>query len=94
MKAIGFPPGRILGSILAESILIALAGWGLSCALGLLLFNLLGLKPPMLWTPLALTPWSASLSASIALLIGLVSGFIPGVIAARLRVVDGLRKVA
>ena len=94
MKAIGFPPGRILGSILAESILIALAGWGLSCVLSLLLFNLTGFKLPMLWTPMALTPWSASVSAAIAVLIGLVSGLIPGTIASRTSVVDGLRKVA
>lgn len=94
LKAIGFPPGRILGIIVFESLLIAMAAGLLACLLSFLLFNLTGFKLPMLWTPMNLTLTSAGIALGIAFTIGLISGLLPGFLAARLSVVDGLRKVA
>jgi len=94
MKAIGFQPGRILAVVVSESVLIAIAAWGLGCLMSFVLFNLTGARLPGLWTPMALTIPAAGLAAVIAVVIGLVSGIIPGVLAARLNVVEGLRKVA
>lgn len=94
LKALGFTPRLILGTILGESITIAILAWGVACVLNILMFNMTGSKLPGLWTPMALTVNTAAIGAGIALIIGLVSGAIPGVVAARLPVVDGLRKVA
>ena len=69
----------------------------LACAMGCLLsftlFNLLGFRVPGLWTPINLTLPTAAIAAAIALVVSLISGLIPGVIAARMNVVEGLRKV-
>ncbi len=94
LKALGFTPGLILGAILAESVLIALVACALGCLLSVLLFNMTGFRLPMIWWPMSLTGGTALIAVGTAVAIGLVSGLIPGISAARLRVVDGLRKVA
>src|SRR5262245_24859295 len=94
MKAIGFSPGKILGAIVGESLTIGLASLVLACAMGYVLYNLMGFRLPGLWTPMALTPVTVLIAAVIAIVISLVSGLIPGFSAARLGVVEGLRKVA
>ena len=94
MKAIGFQPSRILAAILVESALIALCACALGCLFSYTLFNLLGFRIPGLWTPMYLTLPTAAIAAGIALVVSLISGLIPGVVAARMNVVEGLRKVA
>jgi putative ABC transport system permease protein len=96
MKAIGFPPASILAMILAESALVGLAAGIVGCTGGYLL-----LTNPKLTA--ALGPWGALLQNAgpaaarwtwIAPLTGMAAGFVPAFLAARLKVVDALRKVA
>jgi putative ABC transport system permease protein len=96
MKAIGFSPGTILALILAESAILGTAAGVLGCWGGYAVFtnptclSILShyagffthpLPAAMRWT------WMAPLT-------GIAAGLVPAALAARLRVVDALRKVA
>jgi putative ABC transport system permease protein len=96
MKALGFRPAMILTLMLSEAVLIALAGGVLAVIAAKVIFQFVGLGDV-----LALFLQNFKIGAStiaIALgasaLIGLVSGGIPAWNAARIRIVDGLRRVA
>ena len=96
MKALGFRPAMILTLMLSEAVLIALAGGVLAVIAAKVIFQFVGLGDV-----LALFLQNFKIGAStiaIALggsaLIGLVSGGIPAWNAARISIVDGLRRVA
>lgn len=95
LKAIGFPRGRVLRMILGESCLIALLGGVLGTAIGLGLLQSLHAINAQFF-PLNVSDfigtWLLWLLV-IAAFIGISSGIIPAVVAARLRVIDGLRRV-
>jgi putative ABC transport system permease protein len=96
MKAIGFNPGLVLALILAESVLVAFIGGALgtfgakfgTTALSSALADMIFLQN------LSVTPAVISMSLGASVLIGLVSGGIPAWNAARVRIIDGLRRVA
>lgn len=96
MKALGFAPRTILGLVLSESAMIGLAAGVLGCTAGYYLFS----HPRM---AALLGPWGALLQNAgpaamrwiwIAPLVGMAAGFVPAFLAARLKVVDALRRVA
>jgi putative ABC transport system permease protein len=94
MKTLGFTDGLILFLVMAEAALISLLGGILGCGgawviFGATNFNAGGMVPNFLVKPSTL-----ALGLGISLLLGLLSGVIPAVQAARLSVVDALRKVA
>jgi len=91
LKTLGFTSNTILGMILGEALLIALAGgllgtllaWGLTkFASGTMSVFLVGLEMPL---------WAIPFNLGVALLIGLLSSLLPAVIAARTRVTEALR---
>ena len=94
MKAIGFSSGRILGAIVAESLAIGLTACALACAMGYFLYNVMDFRLPGLWTPMDVTQGTVAIAVTVAVAISLISGLIPGISAARMGVVEGLRKVA
>jgi putative ABC transport system permease protein len=93
MKTLGFGDGTLFALVLAEAALLTLLG-GVSGALLAKFaiegsdFNAFGFLPPMeiRWSTIAL-------GISLALAMGMVSGLVPAVQAARLRIVDALRRV-
>jgi len=96
MKALGFRPMMILILMLSEAVLIALFGGVLAAVAAKVIYQFVGLG-----NFLAIFLQNFKISAStiaIALgasaLIGLVSGGIPAWNAARISIVDGLRRVA
>lgn len=95
-KAMGFQSRRVMGIIVAESVLLALIG----SLLGILpMSGVLYLLPKRNWGfgpigTLGVSPMAMGLSLVIALAVGLVAGLWPGFQAMRLRTVDALRKVA
>lgn len=95
LKAIGFTNGKILGMVLTESIIVGLMG-GVVGALGSkLLFDLFDVSPYTAGAlPFFFVPWpTALLGMGASLLIGVISGIFPATAAARLGVIQGLRKV-
>jgi putative ABC transport system permease protein len=93
-KAIGFSRNTVLGVVLSEAIAIGALGGVAGCLGAKLLFgtvNMSQLMPGLGWL---YVPWSTALAGvALAAGIGMVSGAIPAWRAARLNVVDGLRKI-
>ncbi len=95
LKAIGFPRGHVLRMILGEACLIALFGGLLGIGLGCAFLEALHSVNTQIF-PFGLAdlagPWLLVMLGAAAG-IGLVSGIVPGIRAAQLSVVDGLRRV-
>jgi putative ABC transport system permease protein len=95
LKAIGFPRARVLRMILGEACLIAMMGGLLGVTMGCgLLEGLHALNPQFF--PFRLSEFAGlwlGWLAVIAAFVGLASGIVPSVIAARISVIDGLRRV-
>ena len=91
LKTLGFSDAKVLGLVLAESLLIALAG-GLP---GLLLSRLLvtGLDLGLTFVPdLYVRPEALAVGAALVVALGLVTGALPAWQAMRLSIVDALRR--
>jgi putative ABC transport system permease protein len=95
LKAIGFTRPLIVGLILAESVLIAGLGGLVGAIGGKLFFDSFDLaKYSAGFLPFFYVPWSTALGGlTVALAVGVFSGLLPASSAARLSVVNGLRKV-
>lgn len=95
LKAIGFPRLRVLRMVLGEACLIAIFGGLVGLVLGCLLLEGLHLMNTQ-WFPFTLSDFAGAWLfwlLAIAAFIGFVSGIVPAVLAARLSVIDGLRRV-
>ncbi|HEX2687773.1 MAG TPA: ABC transporter permease [Kofleriaceae bacterium] len=98
LRAIGFPPGHILGFILGESLLIALVGGVIGVGLVALVINH-ALGPAMeanmsgvfqhFFTP----GWVLVVALGAAAVLGLVAGAVPAILASRLKITDALRRL-
>jgi putative ABC transport system permease protein len=93
MKTLGFADGTIFNIVLAEAAVITLGGGIVGALLAKWLiehykFNAGGMLPPMT------VSWATVITGvGIAVLMGATSGIIPAWQAARLRIVDALRRV-
>jgi len=96
MKALGFRPGVILSLLLSESVLIALIGGALAAVAAKVVFQFVGLGDvlALFLQNFKITTGTIAIALGASALIGLVSGGIPAWNAARIRIVDGLRRVA
>jgi len=93
LKAIGFPNHTVLGIMLGESILIAGIGGLLGVAAGRGIYALAHQIAPLV-IQISNMPWEVmAWGMLVAGGIGFVSGIIPAVLAARLSVIDGLRRI-
>ena len=95
LKAIGFARGQVLRMILSEACIICLIGGVFGIGLGaLFLEGLYQIGIPMF--PFGIReyagPWMALLLL-LAVAIGFASGLVPSIRAARLSVIDGLRRI-
>ncbi len=93
LRAIGFGPGPIVVSILAESILWALPGALLGCALSWVFFNGLSASPFGYSFQLAVTSSLAVIGVLWASGMGLLGGLLPALRAARVPVTTALRAI-
>ncbi|MFY9571381.1 MAG: FtsX-like permease family protein, partial [Blastocatellia bacterium] len=96
MKALGFKPALILTLMLSESVLIALLGGVLAAVGAKVIYQFVGLGDTMalFLQNFKIDTGTIVLALGTSALIGLVSGGIPAWNAARVRIVDGLRRVA
>lgn len=95
LKAIGFQRGTVLGMVLGEAVFIAMIGGLVGAVGGKLLFDFT--DPGISGLPglsRFYVPWnSALLGVGLSGAVGLASGILPAWRAARMSVVDGLRRV-
>jgi len=96
MKALGFRPAMILTLMLSEAVLIALAGGVLAVIAAKVIFQFVGLGDVLALFLQNFKIGAGTIAIALAgsALIGLVSGGIPAWNAARISIVDGLRRVA
>jgi putative ABC transport system permease protein len=98
LRAIGFPPGHILGFILGESLLVGVVGGVVGVGIVWLLINH-ALGPAMeanmggafqhFFTP----GWVLAVALGAAAALGLAAGAVPAILASRLKITDALRRV-
>ena len=96
LKAIGFSRGRILRMVLGEACLTAISGGVLGTGIGCLFLQGMNQVLPQFFpftVSEMLGPW-VSYGLLAAIFLGFVSGIVPAVRAARMSVVDGLRRIA
>jgi putative ABC transport system permease protein len=93
LRAIGFGSGAVVASILCESIMWAVPGALLGCALAWAFFNGLSASPFGYSFQLAVTPSLALLGIVWALGMGLAGGLLPALRASRVPVSTALRAV-
>ncbi|MEJ1097125.1 MULTISPECIES: ABC transporter permease [unclassified Pseudoxanthomonas] len=99
LRAIGFPPLVVVGSIVAEAMLLALAGGLLGAFAAWLLVNgntvstAVGGDLRQLVFEMAMTPAVVLKGLGAALVIGVAGGFIPAVRSVRSQVVADLRTI-
>lgn len=92
-KAIGFSGRKILFFVLAESLVIALAGGLMGLLLAVVAMPVLANALSGLLPQLVLAPSVFGLGFLMAVTVGLASGVLPGVGAMRLQIVNALRRV-
>lgn len=93
VRAIGFGPGPIVVSVMAESLLLAFPGALLGSGLAWALFNGLAASPLGYSIQLAVTPSLAATGVAWALGMGMLGGLLPALRAARVPVTTALRAV-
>jgi putative ABC transport system permease protein len=96
MKALGFQPGLVLALMLTESVFIALIGGVLGAGAAKVIFSFTGVSENMFLflQNFEVLPTTVLLGLAASVLIGVFAGGIPALNAARVRIVDGLRRVA
>jgi putative ABC transport system permease protein len=98
LRAIGFPPARILGFIIGESLLVAVVGGVLGIGVTSLVINH-ALGPLMAQNMSGafanfFTPgWVFGVAVGAAAALGLIAGVLPAMLASRLKITDALRRV-
>jgi putative ABC transport system permease protein len=95
LKAIGFSKGLVIFLVLAEAVLVSGLGGVLGAIGSKLLFDAVDISPYSGgFLPFFFISWSTALMGlAVSLFIGFASGIIPAINAARLSVINGLRKV-
>jgi putative ABC transport system permease protein len=91
MKAVGFNDHTVLALVLAESLLIALAGGLLGTGLARIVFGATDFTAGGFFPGFYVTWGTVFRALGIAAVLGLLSGAIPAMNASRLKVIDALR---
>lgn len=95
MRTLGFPAATIFLLVAGEGLIMSVVGGalGLSAARALLTSDFLqgsGLPP----IDLTVSASNLAVGSALSVLIGLLAGMVPATVAARLKIVDALRRVA
>jgi len=91
LKTLGFSDGKIVGLVLAETLIIALIGGGLGLTLTWLMMNSGGFNNAFL-PVFALSGKDVAIGAILCAVLGLLAGVLPAMSAMRMRIVDALRR--
>lgn len=96
LKSLGYQNESLIGMLLGESVAISFVGGLLGCLCARLVFSMVDI-PNFTFgfiRRFKVEPSTIALGLAIALAVGLISGGLPALHVARLRVADGLRRVA
>lgn len=93
LKTLGFGDGRILAMVLGESCAIAVLGGALGLAVSWVLVAVVGEGIRAFLPTFYFPPRELVIGGVVVLVLGVVAGALPAWTAARLRIVDALRRV-
>lgn len=93
MKALGFGPARLIALIFGESLAISLVGAAAGVAATYPVAQWFAAKLGTLFPVFGVSRYTVIMQLCAAVLVGVVAALFPGVRAARLRIVDGLRNI-
>ena len=95
MRSIGFPSWGILSLLVGESLIVALSGGAIGCAVAFGLFKVFALNADALgpFVSLHVPPYVLAETLGVAALIGLFSAYVPARAAAKRSIVEALRLV-
>ncbi|MBI3272022.1 MAG: ABC transporter permease [Planctomycetes bacterium] len=93
LRTLGFRRSHILFLVVAESVLVTLAGALFSLGIALVLFNWLLLSPSPQFPVFLVEPGTIAVALGAAVLCGSLSALVPAIQSARRKIVDGLRYV-
>lgn len=93
LKALGFSPGFVRGLVFGESLLIAVLGGGLGILATLPVVDAFGKVMVKLFPVFHQSVQTMALQVAAALIVGVVAAIVPGMRAARVRIVEGLRAI-
>jgi len=93
MKALGFGPVRLIALIFGESLAIALAGAAAGICATFPVADWFGAKLGTLFLVFGVSRDTVIMQLAAALLVGAIAALFPGLRAAQLRIVDGLRNI-
>jgi putative ABC transport system permease protein len=93
LKALGFSPGFVRGLVFGESLLIAVLGGTLGILATLPVVDAFGKVMVKLFPVFHQSFETMALQVAAALIVGVVAAIVPGMRAARVRIVEGLRAI-
>jgi putative ABC transport system permease protein len=93
LKTMGFKPRHLAGTIMGESLLLALVGGLLGLALSFPATRLFPKDVTQYFPSLDLSPATAALGLSVALAVGVLAAALPAWRASRVRIAEALRKI-
>jgi putative ABC transport system permease protein len=94
LKALGFGPGFIATLIVGESLLLSLGGGALGIALLFPAAAIFAARMGTMFPIFGVAPPTVLMQAAAALAVGLAAAIAPSINAARVNIVEGLRRVA
>jgi putative ABC transport system permease protein len=93
LKALGFSPGFVRGLVFGESLLLAVLGGSLGILATLPVVDAFGKVMVKLFPVFHQSVETMALQVAAALIVGVVAAIVPGMRAARVRIVEGLRAI-
>lgn len=94
MRTLGFPAATIFLLIAGEALMMSIVGGVVGVGLARLIVSPTLLPPGGLMPEISVKPANMLVGTGLSVLIGLLAGAIPATMAARLKIVDALRRVA
>lgn len=94
MRTLGFPGATIFGLIAVEALLMSVAGGAIGVVLARAVISPKVLPAGGFIPEVSVNTLNVIVGLALSVLIGVVSGLIPATLAARLKIVDALRRVA
>lgn len=91
LKTLGFPSRSVLGLVLGEAVVIAIAGAVVGVALTFAVNAAMAGVSVQFMSGFTLPDWGVAVCFAMALVIGLGSSAVPAAVAARTKIVDALR---
>lgn len=96
LRTLGFRRHQVMGVVVCESLVVGVLGAALGCVVATILIT--GItsfleQMGIIFGEIRVTPETLGFAMGIGVVVGLVSGLVPAVHAARLKIVDGLRRV-